>query len=74
MARVRRDGKSLTKTFETFEAAQAWALSLEGKIVGDEYQDRRKAQGTTLAQACDWMIANLNRRQGGGALSRRSGR
>jgi integrase len=62
-ARVRRNGKTLTKTHETYEAAQKWALELEGKIVGDEYQDRRHARETTLAQACDWLIANLDRRQ-----------
>jgi integrase len=60
---VRRKGISDTKTFETKEAAEVWSLNLEGKIVGDEYQDRRKAQRTTLAQACDWLIANLDRRQ-----------
>lgn len=62
-ARVRRDGKSLTKTFESYEAANEWALRLEGKIVGDEYQDRRRAQGTTLTQACDWLIENIDRTQ-----------
>lgn len=62
-ARIRRDGKSETKTFETYEAAQRWALELEGKLVGDEYQDRRQARGTTLAQACRWMVENLDRRQ-----------
>lgn len=62
-ARVRRAGKTETRTFESYEAAHAWALSIEGKIVGDEYQDRKQARGTTLAQACDWMIANLDRRQ-----------
>jgi integrase len=62
-ARVRRDGKRVTKTFEAYEAAEKWALEIEGKIVGDEYEDRTKARGTTLAQACEWMAANLDRRQ-----------
>ncbi|MBF0392104.1 MAG: site-specific integrase [Alphaproteobacteria bacterium] len=62
-ARVRRDGKSLTRTFETRDEAQAWALRIEGKIVGDEYQDRRKVQATSLAEACDWYLENLNRKQ-----------
>ncbi|BAI70690.1 integrase/recombinase [Azospirillum sp. B510] len=62
-ARVRRNGKSETKTFESYEAAQRWALELEGKLVGDEYQDRRQARATTLAQACAWMAEHLDRRQ-----------
>lgn len=53
-ARVRRNGKVITKTHETFEAAQRWALELEGKVVGDEYQDRKQARGTTLSKACEW--------------------
>ena len=53
-ARVRRNGKAITKTHESFEAAERWALELEGKVVGDEYQDRTQARGTTLSQACDW--------------------
>lgn len=62
-ARVRRNGKAETRTFESYEAAQRWALELEGKLVGDEYQDRRQARGTTLAQACGWMVEHLDRRQ-----------
>jgi integrase len=53
-ARIRRDEKVLSKTFETYEAAEKWAKETEGKIVGDEYEDLSRARGTTLAQACEW--------------------
>jgi integrase len=55
-ARIRRDGKSVSKTHETYEAAEKWALELEGKLIGDEYQDRTLVRGTTLSQACDWSM------------------
>ena len=40
-ARVRRNGVSQTKTFETRAAAEEWARIIEGKVTGDEFQDRR---------------------------------
>ena len=59
-ARIRRNGVIETKTFETRAEAERWAAILEGKVIGDEYQDRRLVRGTTLRQACEWMAANLD--------------
>jgi integrase len=63
-ARVRRKGVTIPpRTFETYEAAEKWAKEIEGKVVGDEYQDRKKARGTTIAQACAWyadLVAPVN--------------
>lgn len=53
-ARVRRNGVSRTKTFETRRAAQEWARVLEGKVSGDDFIDHRRAQETTLFEALDW--------------------
>lgn len=58
-ARMRRNGVSQTKTFETRAAAEEWARIIEGKVTGDEFQDRRLARDTTLSQACDWMAKSL---------------
>lgn len=58
-ARVRRNGVSQTKTFETRAAAEEWARIIEGKVTGDEFQDRRLARDTTLSQACEWMAKTL---------------
>lgn len=59
-ARIRRKvgGKlvTLTRTEETYEAAKRWADIQEGKVVGDEYEDRRAVQGMTVAQACEWFL------------------
>lgn len=58
-ARVRRNGISETKTFESKSAAEEWARIIEGKVTGDEYQDRSLARETTLSQACQWLLENL---------------
>lgn len=62
-ARVRRkrDGKTVseTKTFETRREAEEWAAILEGKVIGDEYQDCRKARDTSLSQAMDWYMDHV---------------
>lgn len=62
-ARVRRKAGdktiTLTKTFESYEEARRWAEINEGKVAGDEYQDRRKAKETTLEAACDWFVRHL---------------
>ena len=53
---VRRNGVYETKTFETLHEAQDWQRVVEGKVTGDEFVDRKLARGTTLTQACDWML------------------
>lgn len=58
-ARVRRNGVSQTKTFETKSAAEEWARIIEGKVTGDEYQDRSLARDTSLSQACQWLADSL---------------
>ena len=60
-ARVRRNGATETRTFESRKDAERWAAIIEGKIVGDDYDDRRQARDTSLAQACDWMSGHLDR-------------
>lgn len=52
--RIRRNGVSLSETFETKTAAEEWARVTEGKITGNEFVDRRSAQETTLSAALDW--------------------
>jgi len=58
-ARVRRNGVSQTKTFETKSAAEEWARIIEGKVTGDEFQDRSLARDTSLSQACRWLADSL---------------
>jgi hypothetical protein len=53
---VRRNGVYETKTFETLREAQDWQRVVEGKVTGEELVDRKLARGTTLAQACEWML------------------
>jgi len=62
-ARVRRKagGKTvtLTQTFETRKEAEDWAQIQEGKVVGDEYVDRKEARSKTVAQACEWFMDRI---------------
>jgi integrase len=57
-ARVRRRAGDrvviISKTFTNLTDAQAWAMIQEGKVVGDEYVDRKLVQATTVRQACEW--------------------
>lgn len=59
-ARVRRKagGKTvtLTQTFESLKEAQDWAQIQEGKVVGDEYVDRKVVRQMTVRQACKWFM------------------
>jgi integrase len=59
-ARVRRNGVSIAKTFETKSEAQEWARIIEGQITGGEHKDTRKATTTTLSEACEWYGKTLN--------------
>ena len=53
--RVRRNGASETKTFETKQDAQQWARIVEGKVTGDEdIADLGDARDTTLLHALEW--------------------
>jgi hypothetical protein len=52
--RVRRNGVSQTKTFETQREAESWARLVEGKVTGDEFVDFSKGKDTTLSVALDW--------------------
>jgi integrase len=48
-AKIRRAGhKTLSQTFETYDAAKEWADVTEGKISGREYVDRDKEQRAKL--------------------------
>src|SRR3954462_8889621 len=55
-ALIRRNGKTLCKTFETRKAAEEWSQITEGRVVGEEYIDRRVVKRTSLADACAWML------------------
>lgn len=59
-AKVRRNGISEARTFETKREAQEWARVMEGKVTGDEYQDRTLARGTNLSQACEWLAGVID--------------
>lgn len=52
--RVRRNGVSQTKTFETKREAEDWARIVEGKVSGDEFIDLSKGKDTSLSVALDW--------------------
>jgi integrase len=54
LVRVRRNGVSQTKTFESRSAAEDWSRLIEGKVTGDEQTNFSKAKDTTLARALDW--------------------
>lgn len=56
---MRRKGVSQTKTFEKLADAEEWARIIEGKVSGDEFQDRRTARDTTLSQACAWYASAI---------------
>ena len=62
-ARIRRrvGGKTviLTHTEETYEAAKRWADIKEGKVVGEEHEDRTVAKATSVAQACEWFMDRI---------------
>ncbi|WP_293453839.1 site-specific integrase [Phenylobacterium sp.] len=46
--KIRRNGVSLSETFEDLRAAQAWHTVQTGKVVADDYVDRSKEKRTTL--------------------------
>jgi integrase len=46
--KIRRNGANPSRTFETLKAAQAWRAVQIGKIVADDYVDRRKEKRTNL--------------------------
>ncbi len=47
---------TLTQTFESLKEAQDWAQIQEGKVVGDEYVDRKAVRAMTVGQACEWFM------------------
>ncbi|MGK2740837.1 tyrosine-type recombinase/integrase [Tepidicaulis sp. LMO-SS28] len=51
--KIRRRGRSVSRTFETLSEAKEWARIEEGRITGDDYVDRRRSQRTSLKEACD---------------------
>lgn len=57
--RIRRNGVSETKTFESRREAEHWARVTEGKVAGNEFVDYSKAQETTLTHALEWYEKNV---------------
>ncbi len=53
---VRRNGVYQSKTFEKLSDAREWQRVMEGKVTGEELVDLKLARGTTLEQACEWML------------------
>ncbi|HEV7369976.1 hypothetical protein [Arenibaculum sp.] len=53
-AKIRIRGVAGTWTFEAHKAAEDWARRLEGKIIGEEYEDTRAAKNTPKL-VCDSM-------------------
>lgn len=51
--KIRRAGRTSTRTFEGLAEAQKWARIEEGRISGDEYIDRRVSRTTSLAEAIE---------------------
>ena len=49
--KIRRRGRSVTRTFETKSEAQQWARVEEGRVAGDEYIDRGLSRRTSLSDA-----------------------
>ncbi len=49
--KIRRKGVSRTRTFETYQEAEEWALRMEGKIVGRDYVDDRRTRDASFEQA-----------------------
>lgn len=52
-AKIRRRGRSVSRTFETKSEAEQWARVEEGRIAGDEYVDRGLSKRTSLAAAME---------------------
>jgi hypothetical protein len=46
--KIRRNGASLSRPFESLKAAQAWHTVQLGKVVSDDYIDRTKEKRTNL--------------------------
>jgi len=57
--KVRRNGVSVSKTFESHSDAEAWARIQEGKITGEEYVDRSEAKTTRLRDAIEWLLDRI---------------
>lgn len=62
-ARIRRKvgdrTVTLTHTAESYEEAKRWADINEGKVVGEEHQDRTAAKATSVRQACEWFMDRI---------------
>ena len=54
-AKIRRNGQSIAKTFETRKDAEDWARVMEGRVTGGEVVEKRRI--ASLAEACAWMLA-----------------
>ena len=57
--RIRRKGISVTRTFESYGAAEDWALRMDGKAAGRELSDDREARETTLQEAIGWYLDRI---------------
>lgn len=51
--KIRRRGRSVTRTFETKSEAQQWARIEEGRVAGDEFIDRGLSKRTSILGAIE---------------------
>jgi integrase len=58
-AKIRRKGVSRTRTFESYQEAEEWALRTEGKIVGRDYVDDRRTRDTSFEEALLWYLEHI---------------
>jgi len=63
----RRNGVSVSQTFETRKEAQDWLRTTEGKLTGGETIDHKLARSTTLYDACEWAITGKHAGAGANA-------
>lgn len=57
--RIRRKGISVTRAFESYVAAEHWALRMDGKAAGRELSDDREARETTLQEVIGWYLDRI---------------
>ena len=57
--RIRISGELVTRTFDTEAQAREWRDIQRGKIIGEEFVDKKAAKATTVAEACLWCMNRI---------------
>ncbi len=50
----RRNGVSVSETFETYKAAEDWLKTTDGKLTGGQPLEHKAVRSTTLLEALEW--------------------